>query len=118
MTQSAGCDYDVAVLGAGAAGLVAATRAAECGARVLVVEKNRRPGVKILISGGTRCNITNARGLRLLETVSGPIDPIYDRAQSRGIRAIQQAFGDNGAFLGPSLRRFDVDATGVMRRIA
>jgi predicted Rossmann fold flavoprotein len=111
VTQSAGCDYDVVVLGAGAAGLVAATRAAECGARVLVVEKNRRPGVKILISGGTRCNITNARGLRRLETVSGPIDPIYDRAQSRGIRAIQQAFGDNGAFLGPSLRRFDVDAT-------
>ena len=69
------------------------------------------PGVKILMSGGTRCNITNARGLRRLEVVSGPIDPAYDRAQSRGIRAIQQAFGDNGAFLGPRLRRFDVDAT-------
>ena len=104
----------MAVLGAGAAGLVAATRAAECGARVLVVEKNRRPGVKILISGGTRCNITNARGLRRLEVVSGPIDPSYDRAQSRGVRAVQQAFGDNGAFLGPSLRRFDVDATVQM----
>ena len=63
------------------------------------------------MSGGTRCNITNARGLRRLEVVSGPIDPAYDRAQSRGIRAIQQAFGDNGAFLGPALRRFDVDAT-------
>src|SRR4029077_19702061 len=83
----------------------------ECGARVLLLEKNRRPGVKILISGGTRCNITNARGLRRLEVVSGPIDPAYDRAQDRGIRAIQQAFGPNGAFLGPSLRRFDVDAT-------
>jgi predicted Rossmann fold flavoprotein len=104
-------EYDVIVLGAGAAGLVAAARAAECGARVLLAEKNRRPGVKILISGGTRCNITNARGLRRLEAVSGPIDPAYDRAQSRGIRAIQQAFGDNGAFLVPSLRRFDVDAT-------
>ena len=78
---------------------------------VILVEKNRRPGVKILMSGGTRCNITNARGLRRLEVVSGPIDPTYDPAQSRGIRAIQQAFGDNGAFLGPALRRFDVDAT-------
>ncbi len=97
--------------GSGAAGLVAATRAAECGARVILLEKNRRPGVKILISGGTRCNITNARGLRELSVVSGPIDPNYDRAQSRGIRAIQQAFGDNGAFLSPALRRFDVDAT-------
>ena len=111
MAQSVGCDYDVAILGAGAAGLVAAARAAECGARVILVEKNRRPGVKILMSGGTRCNITNARGLRRLEVVSGPIDPTYDQSQSRGIRAIQQAFGDNGAFLGPALRRFDVDAT-------
>jgi predicted Rossmann fold flavoprotein len=104
-------DYDVVVLGAGAAGLVAAARAAECGARVLLAEKNRRPGVKILISGGTRCNITNARGLRRLDVVSGPIDPAYDVAESRGIRAIQQAFGDNGAFVAPALRRFDVDAT-------
>jgi predicted Rossmann fold flavoprotein len=105
--------YDVIVLGAGAAGLVAAARAAECGARVLLLEKNRRPGVKILMSGGTRCNITNARGLRRLEVVSGPIDPAYDPAHSRGVRAIQQAFGPApaGAFLGPALRRFDVDAT-------
>jgi hypothetical protein len=109
--QTSGVIYDVAVLGAGAAGLVAAARAADRGARVILVEKNRRPGVKILISGGTRCNITNARGLRRLDVVSGPIDPIYDQSQSRGIRAIQQAFGANGAFLGPALRRFDVDAT-------
>jgi predicted Rossmann fold flavoprotein len=104
-------EYDLVVLGAGAAGLLAAARAAECGARVLLAEKNRRPGVKILISGGTRCNITNARGLRRLDVVSGPVDPAYDPAESRGIRAIQQAFGENGAFLVPALRRFDVDAT-------
>jgi predicted Rossmann fold flavoprotein len=110
-TTNSPFQYDVIVLGAGAAGLLAATRAAECGARVLLVEKNRRPGVKILISGGTRCNITNARGLRRLEVVSGPIDPVYDRRLSRGIRAIQLAFGANGAFLVTALRRFDVDAT-------
>jgi predicted Rossmann fold flavoprotein len=104
-------EYDVVVLGGGAAGLVAAARAAECGARVLLCEKNRRPGVKILMSGGTRCNITNARGLRRLEVVSGSIDPAYDQGQSRGIRSIQQAFGDRGNFLAPSLRQFDVDAT-------
>jgi predicted Rossmann fold flavoprotein len=104
-------DYDVAVLGAGAAGLIAAARAAECGARVILLEKNRRAGVKILISGGTRCNITNARGLRRLEPVGGPIDPAYDPGLCRGARAIQQAFGTNGGFLGPSLRRLDVDAT-------
>jgi predicted Rossmann fold flavoprotein len=103
--------FDIVVLGAGAAGLVAAARAAECGARVLLCEKNRRPGVKILMSGGTRCNITNARGLRRLEVVSGSIDPAYDHSQSRGIRSIQQAFGENGTFLGPALRKLDVDAT-------
>jgi predicted Rossmann fold flavoprotein len=104
-------EYDVIVVGAGAAGLIGAARAAECGARVILLEKTRRPGVKILISGGTRCNITNARGLRRLEVVSGPIDLAYNRLQSKGIREIQKAFEPNGAFLGPALRRFDVDAT-------
>src|SRR5918996_2197109 len=51
--------YDVVVIGAGAAGLLAATRAAERGRRTLLLEKNRKPGVKILMSGGTRCNITH-----------------------------------------------------------
>src|SRR5665254_2470 len=56
--------YDMAILGAGATGLMAAIRAAETGKSVALIEKNRRPGVKILMSGGTRCNLTNARGLR------------------------------------------------------
>jgi predicted Rossmann fold flavoprotein len=106
-----GFDYDVAVLGAGAAGLVAAFRAAERGRRVLLVEKNRRPGVKILISGGTRCNLANARGLRRPEVVSGPIDPAYDARQSLGARSIQQAFGAGGGFLGPALKALDVERT-------
>src|SRR5689334_25442406 len=92
---------DVAVLGAGAAGLVAGIRAAECGARVQVLEKNRRAGVKILMSGGTRCNITNARGLRRLESVSGPVDAAFNPAWCRGLRQIQDGFGAGGAFLGP-----------------
>ncbi|OJW24579.1 MAG: hypothetical protein BGO49_05925 [Planctomycetales bacterium 71-10] len=101
--------YDVAVLGAGAAGLVAATRAAECGARTVLLEKNRKPGVKILISGGTRCNVTNARGLRRIESITGPVDPGFDPKLLRGVRAIQDAFGPGGPFLGPALRRLDVD---------
>jgi predicted Rossmann fold flavoprotein len=52
--------YDVIVIGAGAAGLLAAAVAAERGRRVLLVEKNRKVGVKILMSGGTRCNLTQA----------------------------------------------------------
>ena len=51
--------WDVIVIGAGPAGLMAALRAAECGRRTLLLEKNPRPGVKILMSGGTRCNVTH-----------------------------------------------------------
>ena len=52
--------YDVLVIGAGAAGLVAAAEAASRGRRTLLLEKNKRPGIKILMSGGTRCNLTHA----------------------------------------------------------
>ena len=70
-------DFDVAVIGAGAAGLLAAARAAERGRRVLLLEKNTKAGVKILMSGGTRCNLTHA------------IDK----------RGIIDAFGGQGRFL-------------------
>jgi predicted Rossmann fold flavoprotein len=64
--------WDVVVVGAGAAGLMAAIRAAECGRRVLLLEKNRRPGVKILMSGGTRCNITQATDEHGIVAAYGP----------------------------------------------
>ncbi|MDO4893273.1 MAG: NAD(P)/FAD-dependent oxidoreductase, partial [Eubacteriales bacterium] len=49
----------VLVVGAGAAGLIAAGTAAEYGASVTLIEKNRRVGRKIMITGKGRCNITN-----------------------------------------------------------
>jgi predicted Rossmann fold flavoprotein len=52
--------YDVAVVGGGPAGMMAAGRAAELGARVVLLEKNAKLGKKLLITGGGRCNITNA----------------------------------------------------------
>src|SRR4051794_39022174 len=81
--------WDVVVLGAGAAGLVAAFRAAELGRRVLLLEKNRRPGVKILMSGGTRCNLTHD-------------------CDERGIVA---AFGPDGKFLHSALAALTVRDT-------
>ncbi|MGP8251565.1 MAG: NAD(P)/FAD-dependent oxidoreductase [Terracidiphilus sp.] len=51
--------FDVVILGAGAAGLMAAIEAGRRGRRVAVLERAERPGKKILISGGGRCNFTN-----------------------------------------------------------
>jgi predicted Rossmann fold flavoprotein len=51
--------FDVLILGAGAAGLMAAIEAGRRGRRVAVLERAERPGKKILISGGGRCNFTN-----------------------------------------------------------
>jgi predicted Rossmann fold flavoprotein len=81
--------WDVVVIGAGAAGLMAALRAAERGRRTLLLEKNRRPGVKILMSGGTRCNIT----------------------QATDNRGIVDAYGPPGRFLHSALAAFGVGET-------
>src|SRR5438132_8761935 len=82
-------NWDVVVIGAGAAGLLAAFRAAERGRRTLLLEKNRKPGVKILMSGGTRCNITHA-------------------TDNRGI---VEAFGPSGRFLHSALAALSVEQT-------
>lgn len=81
--------WDVAVIGAGAAGLLAAIRAAERGRATLLLEKNRKAGVKILMSGGTRCNITHA-------------------TDNRGI---VEAYGPPGRFLHSALAAFCVEDT-------
>ncbi len=78
---------DVIVIGAGAAGLLAATAAAERGRHVLLLEKNQRPGVKILMSGGTRCNLT----------------------QATDKWGIVKAFGGQGPFLHSALACLDPD---------
>ncbi|HEX9983732.1 MAG TPA: NAD(P)/FAD-dependent oxidoreductase [Thermoanaerobaculia bacterium] len=52
-------DYDIAIVGAGAAGLTAAIFAAGTGARVVALDGAKRIGAKILISGGGRCNVTH-----------------------------------------------------------
>lgn len=73
--------WDLIVVGAGAAGMLGAARAAELSVRTLLLEKNRKAGVKILISGGTRCNVTHD-------------------TDERGIR---EAFGRQGRFLHSAL---------------
>jgi len=51
--------FDVIIIGAGAAGLMCAIEAGKRGRKVLVLEKANKPGKKILMSGGGRCNFTN-----------------------------------------------------------
>jgi predicted Rossmann fold flavoprotein len=74
----------VIVIGAGASGMMAAGRAAACGAEVLLLEKMEQPGKKILVSGKSRCNLTN----------------------SKELEDFIQAFGPNGRFLYPAFKRF------------
>jgi predicted Rossmann fold flavoprotein len=53
-------NWDVIIIGAGPAGLLAAGRAAETGCKVLILEKMRQEGRKLMITGKGRCNITNS----------------------------------------------------------
>lgn len=76
---------DVIVVGAGAAGIFAAWRAAKMGAKVVLLEKTSRIGTKILVSGGGKCNICH----------DGPIEEVLS------------AFRPNEArFIRPSVYRF------------
>lgn len=60
--------YDIVIIGGGAAGLMAAARCVGSGADVLLVEKNRECGKKLLITGKGRCNITNISPWREFQT--------------------------------------------------
>ncbi len=53
--------YDIVIIGAGAAGCVAAIKAATSGARVVLIEKNAKIGRKLMLTGKGRCNITNLK---------------------------------------------------------
>lgn len=54
-------DADVIVIGAGTSGMMAAISAAKHGAKTILIEKNKKVGKKLLLTGGGRCNVTNNR---------------------------------------------------------
>ena len=56
----------VLVIGAGAAGMMAAYSAAKCGHEVTIIEKNEKCGKKLFITGKGRCNITNAQDIDMI----------------------------------------------------
>ncbi len=55
--------YDVAVVGAGPAGMMAAITAASNGNKVILIERNSSAGQKLLLTGNGRCNITNTASM-------------------------------------------------------
>jgi predicted Rossmann fold flavoprotein len=79
--------FDIAVIGGGPAGMMAAGRAAELGAKVVLIEKNEILGKKLLITGKGRCNFTHNE---------------FD------IRKFAEKFGRNGRFLYSALELFGV----------
>jgi predicted Rossmann fold flavoprotein len=82
--------FDVAVVGGGPAGMFAAGRAAELGARVVLIEKNKNLGRKLLLTGNGRCNITQA---------------VFN------VREFIENFDENGKFLFSCLSAFGVEET-------
>jgi len=77
--------YDLVIVGGGAAGMLAASVASDLGKSVLLLEKNKQLGVKLLITGKGRCNITNAE---------------------EDLKSLIQAFGKNGRFLYSAFQKF------------
>jgi hypothetical protein len=63
--------FDVAIIGAGPAGIMSAIQAARKGLRVVLIEKNKQLGKKLLLTGGGRCNLTNAEFSAQGEPASG-----------------------------------------------
>ena len=85
----------VVVIGGGAAGLMAAGQAAKQGAEVILLEKMKRPGRKICISGKGRCNLTNSAAV-----------PDFIEHFGRNGRFLRQAFsGFLLLILSPFFRR-------------
>lgn len=82
--------YDVIVIGGGASGMMAAGTAALRGKKVLILEKNKALGQKLAITGGGRCNITNAE---------------------HDIRALLKNYGDAEPFLYSSFSQFGIKET-------
>lgn len=64
--------YDIIIIGAGSAGLMAAVAASQSSASVLLIDKGDKLGRKLGISGGGRCNVTNAKELdELIKNIPG-----------------------------------------------
>ncbi len=72
----------IIIVGAGGAGLIAASRCALAGAPVTILERNSKPGIKLLISGGGKCNVTH----------TGPMEEVQKAFLPREARFLKPSF--------------------------
>jgi len=82
--------YNIAVIGGGPAGMIAAGRAGELGSRVILIEKNKKLGTKLLITGKGRCNLTN---------------------KTEKLKDLINKFGERGKFLFSPFSKFGINET-------
>lgn len=93
-------NFDVIVVGAGPSGMMAAIAAAEAGAEVLLIEKNKKLGRKLLLTGGGRCNVTNNRDVDdLISHIPGNGKFLYSTFSQWNNLDIMEFFESNGVHL-------------------
>src|SRR5690625_549679 len=87
----------IVIIGGGAAGLFASMAAATYGAHAILLERNHKLGIKVLMSGGGRCNITNTGDVRhLVESFPGNGRFLYSAFQSYTNDDVIQLLADEG----------------------
>ncbi len=102
--------FDVLVVGGGPAGMMAAGRAAGLGGEVILIEKNETLGKKLLITGGGRCNVTNAEfdTRKLLEKFKDDGKFLFSAFSQYGVKETLDFFNSKGmeTKVEPGLRVF------------
>ena len=90
-------DFDVIVVGGGTSGMMAAVSAAENGAKVAIVDKNRMLGKKLRLTGGGRCNVTNNRPPEeIIDFIPGNGKFLYSAFSQYNNYDIMEFFESNG----------------------
>lgn len=98
MKKDASNVYDVIVVGGGASGMMAALTASFKNKKVLLIEKNKRLGEKLKITGGGRCNITNATFDKhiLLKNYGNAAPFLYSPFSQFGVKECMDFFESRG----------------------